>query len=111
MSDRARHIQLHNFPTQVPKISFTKPLHFFMAGKHFADYVSAAHATGRVGEACAELALALVAAGSSLDLIHPIGFSLGAHVVGKMGSQLGGRLARVTALDPAGELNDAKDYF
>ncbi|XP_050350410.1 pancreatic triacylglycerol lipase-like [Nymphalis io] len=42
--------------------------------------------------------------GASLSTIHLVGFSLGAHIVGNAGRELGGRVARVTGLDPAGPL-------
>ncbi|XP_047532379.1 pancreatic triacylglycerol lipase-like [Vanessa atalanta] len=42
--------------------------------------------------------------GAPFNTMHLIGFSLGAHVVGNAGRQLGGRVARVTGLDPAGPL-------
>ena len=34
--------------------------------------------------------------------VHPVGMSLGAHVVGHLGYRLNGSLARITGLDPAG---------
>ncbi|RVE46508.1 hypothetical protein evm_008858 [Chilo suppressalis] len=43
-------------------------------------------------------------AGLSLDNVHLIGFSLGAHLVGNAGRELEGKVARITALDPAGPL-------
>ncbi|CAH0687767.1 unnamed protein product [Spodoptera exigua] len=42
--------------------------------------------------------------GAPLNSMHLVGFSLGAHLVGNAGRELGGRVARVTALDPAGPL-------
>ncbi|CAH0718261.1 unnamed protein product, partial [Brenthis ino] len=44
------------------------------------------------------------ATGAPFNTMHLIGFSLGAHVVGNAGRELGGRAARVTGLDPAGPL-------
>ncbi|XP_032514820.2 phospholipase A1 member A-like [Danaus plexippus] len=42
--------------------------------------------------------------GAPYNRMHLIGFSLGAHIVGNAGRKLGGRIARVTGLDPAGPL-------
>ena len=39
----------------------------------------------------------------TLDNVHPIGMSLGAHVVGHLGYHMNGSLARITGLDPAGQ--------
>ncbi|XP_072518082.1 lipase member H [Salminus brasiliensis] len=40
--------------------------------------------------------------GASLDSIHMIGVSLGAHISGFTGANFGGAIGRITALDPAG---------
>ena len=40
--------------------------------------------------------------GAKLEDFHPIGFSLGAQVVGNLGYRLEGKLPRITGLDPAG---------
>ncbi|CAH0718255.1 unnamed protein product, partial [Brenthis ino] len=42
--------------------------------------------------------------GAPFNTMHLVGFSLGAHIVGNAGRELGGRAARVTGLDPAGPL-------
>ncbi|XP_064073084.1 uncharacterized protein LOC113398727 [Vanessa tameamea] len=42
--------------------------------------------------------------GAPFETMHIVGFSLGAHVVGNAGRELGGRVARITGLDPAGPL-------
>ncbi|XP_021200380.3 lipoprotein lipase [Helicoverpa armigera] len=40
--------------------------------------------------------------GGNWNQVHFVGFSLGAHVVGRAGRQVNGRVSRVTGLDPAG---------
>ena len=53
----------------------------------------------KVGEATAEM---LEAGGVQPDLIHSIGVSLGAHGAASLGHRMGGRIRRLTGLDPAG---------
>ena len=45
--------------------------------------------------------LQFVSEGLSLDLVHIIGVSLGAHMAGKIGQRSGGLVGRITGLDPA----------
>ncbi|CAH0399440.1 unnamed protein product [Chilo suppressalis] len=42
--------------------------------------------------------------GVPFSRMHLVGFSLGAHLVGNAGREVGGRVARISALDPAGPL-------
>ncbi|XP_063627082.1 pancreatic triacylglycerol lipase-like [Cydia splendana] len=42
--------------------------------------------------------------GAPYSSMHLVGFSLGAHLVGNAGRELGGAVARITGLDPAGPL-------
>merc|ERR1712038_430101 len=69
------------------------------------NYISAADSVIPVGEYSTNLIQALVNYGVSLDNLHLVGHSLGAHVVGIMGQTvqaLGlGKLPRITGLDPA----------
>ncbi|XP_045775464.1 pancreatic triacylglycerol lipase-like isoform X1 [Maniola jurtina] len=42
--------------------------------------------------------------GAPFNKMHIVGFSLGSHVAGNAGRELGGKIARITGLDPAGPL-------
>ncbi|XP_049868072.1 pancreatic triacylglycerol lipase-like [Pectinophora gossypiella] len=66
-------------------------------------YVEAAHNTELVGMCTAQLVDELVQNyGIPLNLIHPIGFSLGGQIVGFIANYLkSGQFERITALDPA----------
>lgn len=58
-----------------------------------------------VGYLTADLINFLVeSGGADLSSFHPVGFSLGAQVTGHLGYKLGGKLERITGLDPAGFL-------
>lgn len=79
-------------------------------------YFTAAMNTRPVGKAAYYLTEHLVRAlGSAHASFHVVGFSLGAHVGGFLGKYWKGRLARVTGLDPAGELSgsgsEADDFL
>ncbi|CAG4948942.1 unnamed protein product [Colias eurytheme] len=67
------------------------------------SYSNAVSAVPSVGTSLAEVIEQLVQANiATLDTIHMVGFDLGAHVVGYAGRSLGGEVARITGLDPAG---------
>ncbi|CAG4935358.1 unnamed protein product [Colias eurytheme] len=69
------------------------------------DYVTAANGVPAVGRGLGQFLQFLnQVTGAPFTSMHLIGFSLGAHLVGNAGRQLGGRAARVTGLDPAGPL-------
>ncbi|KAJ8718516.1 hypothetical protein PYW08_002753 [Mythimna loreyi] len=70
-----------------------------------SDYVTAVRGVPAVGRGLGQfLAFINRTTGQAFNQMHIIGFSLGAHLVGNAGRELGGRAARVTALDPAGPL-------
>ncbi|NWI91833.1 LIPH Lipase, partial [Pitta sordida] len=58
----------------------------------------------RVAEILKKLIDEMLIEGASLDSMHMIGVSLGAHISGFVGQMFGGALGRITGLDPAGPL-------
>ncbi|KAJ8668738.1 hypothetical protein QAD02_010401 [Eretmocerus hayati] len=74
-------------------------------GSAVPNYVRAAANTRLVGRQLAKLVRSL---GVPLDKLHLIGFSLGAHVAGFAGAELG-NVSRITGLDPAGPLFESQD--
>nr|AFI64314.1 neutral lipase [Helicoverpa armigera] len=70
-----------------------------------SNYVTAVRGVPAVGRGLGQfLAFLNSVTGAPFNSMHLVGFSLGAHLVGNAGRQLGGRVARVTGLDPAGPL-------
>ncbi|KAJ8718521.1 hypothetical protein PYW08_002758 [Mythimna loreyi] len=70
-----------------------------------SNYITAANGVPAVGRGLGQfLAFVNSVTGAPFNQMHLVGFSLGAHLVGNAGRELGGRVARVTALDPAGPL-------
>ncbi|NXY49872.1 LIPH Lipase, partial [Ceuthmochares aereus] len=69
------------------------------------------HASGnckRVAEVLKKLIDKMLVDGASLDSLHMIGVSLGAHISGFVGQMFDGALGRITGLDPAGPLYRGK---
>uniref|UniRef100_A0A6P7FUG5 Uncharacterized protein LOC114332856 isoform X2 n=1 Tax=Diabrotica virgifera virgifera TaxID=50390 RepID=A0A6P7FUG5_DIAVI len=78
-------------------------------GAALPNYVKASANTRLVGKQLSLLLRGLVEKnGLSLKKTHIIGFSLGAHIAGFAGSDLG-NLSRITGLDPAGPLFESQD--
>ncbi|XP_014360587.2 pancreatic lipase-related protein 2 isoform X2 [Papilio machaon] len=70
-----------------------------------SDYATAVKGVPAVGRGLGQfLAFLNRETGAPYNTMHLIGFSLGGHVVGNAGREIGGRAARVTGLDPAGPL-------
>ncbi|XP_038622186.1 lipase member I isoform X2 [Tachyglossus aculeatus] len=65
-------------------------------------YPHAVKNTKQVASILVEHILNLKTQGVSLDNIHMIGLSLGAHICGFVGESLNGSLGRISGLDPAG---------
>ncbi|CAG9796746.1 unnamed protein product [Diatraea saccharalis] len=68
------------------------------------NYVTARNGVPAVGRALGQFINWLVSLGASYDKMHLVGFSLGAHLVGNAGRETGGKVSRITGLDPAGPL-------
>ncbi|CAH1184971.1 unnamed protein product [Phyllotreta striolata] len=78
-------------------------------GAALPNYVKASANTRLVGKQLSLLLRGLVERnGMQLKKTHLIGFSLGAHVAGFAGADLG-NLSRITGLDPAGPLFESQD--
>ncbi|KAG6441562.1 hypothetical protein O3G_MSEX001873 [Manduca sexta] len=70
-----------------------------------SDYSTAALGVPAVGRALGQFLIFLNdVTEAPFDSMHLIGFSLGAHLVGNAGREIEGKIARITALDPAGPL-------
>lgn len=62
-----------------------------------STYTTAVRGVSDVGRGLGQfLAFLNTVTGAPIESMHLIGFSLGAHVVGNAGRELGGRVARVT---------------
>ncbi|KPJ13522.1 Pancreatic triacylglycerol lipase [Papilio machaon] len=73
-----------------------------VAGK---DYITSVEAVPRVGRYLGKFLSFLTSVTNvSISSLHLVGHSLGAHVVGNAGKELGGQVGRITGLDPAGPL-------
>ncbi|XP_063829802.1 pancreatic triacylglycerol lipase-like [Ostrinia nubilalis] len=71
----------------------------------YSLYTTAVRAIPFLGRGLAYFLRFLISTtGGSLNNVHLVGFSLGAHLVGNAGRELYGEIARITALDPAGPL-------
>ncbi|KAL4716557.1 hypothetical protein ACJJTC_010221 [Scirpophaga incertulas] len=69
------------------------------------NYVTAKNGVPEVGRGVGRFINWLVECGvASYDAVHLVGFSLGGHLVGNAGRETGGRVKRITALDPAGPM-------
>ncbi|XP_014795229.1 PREDICTED: lipase member H isoform X2 [Calidris pugnax] len=67
-------------------------------------YSNASRNCKKVAEILKKLIDEMLVDGASLDSLHMIGVSLGAHISGFVGQMFDGTLGRITGLDPAGPL-------
>ncbi|XP_050564214.1 lipase member I isoform X2 [Cygnus atratus] len=65
-------------------------------------YTTAVENCRKVAETLKNYVDQMLADGASLDSMHMIGVSLGAHIAGFVGHKYDGKLGRITGLDPAG---------
>ncbi|XP_013169745.1 PREDICTED: pancreatic triacylglycerol lipase-like [Papilio xuthus] len=69
------------------------------------DYITSVEGVPRVGRYLGKfLSFLTTVTNVSISSLHLVGHSLGAHVVGNAGKELGGQVGRITGLDPAGPL-------
>nr|XP_009666194.1 PREDICTED: lipase member I isoform X2 [Struthio camelus australis] len=66
------------------------------------NYNTAVENTKKVAKILKNYVDQMLADGASLDSMHMIGVSLGAHIAGFVGKKYNGKLGRITGLDPAG---------
>ncbi|NXU64252.1 LIPH Lipase, partial [Horornis vulcanius] len=71
-------------------------------GATTVNYIAAVENCRKVAEILTNYVDQMLVGGASLDSMHMIGVSLGAHVAGFVGQRYNGRLGRITGLDPAG---------
>ncbi|XP_053611601.1 pancreatic lipase-related protein 2-like [Plodia interpunctella] len=77
----------------------------------FSNYVTSASGVPLIGQGLGTfLEFLNRKIGIAYDKMHLIGHSLGAHVVGIAGREVGGKVARITGLDPAGPLWHFNSY-